>query len=208
MCQIIYARTAIPPDETLQEFFEQNHDGAGMAWQMDGRVEFSKGFFDFSEFLAAFKEIPFPKVAHMRYETHGGVSAELCHPFPVTPSSGLALRGSPTWVLFHNGVYHKFDDDLKMAILSGKLRIPRGPMSDSRAMAILAGKFGLGVLDYLDFGTDRVLLMSGEKIRRYGFWHEKEGWAESAFSARNLGIWKGIDRDSRGGVVYDGSRRD
>jgi hypothetical protein len=188
VCQIVHAETALPPDAYLKEMFERNDDGAGVAWVEDGKVEYSKGYFSFDDFLEALKMIPLPLVAHMRWETHGGVCGELCHPFPITPSSGLALRGNANAVLFHNGVFNTYQRDLRAAILSGKLRTPRGPLSDSRAMAILLGRFGVRILDLLDIGSDRVLIMTPKEITRYGTWGKRDGWWESTPTTVNLGV--------------------
>ncbi len=187
----------------MKGWFEQNHDGAGMAWRGGGneagKVLYSKGYFNFDEFYEIWKDLPFPKVAHMRWATHGGVSQELTQPFPVTPTAGLALIGSAELLLFHNGVWGDHKRDLKQAILSGQLKAPRGPVSDSRVMAMLAGRFGPRVVDWVDLSGDKVLIFGANTVKMWGSWlSHKEGWSQSNHSSIYKGSSAIVVRDFRG----------
>lgn len=183
MCQIFYCPRGEPSKEILQSSWEHNDDGGGMAWIDEGKVQFVKGYSIFEDFYSVWRELPLPKVAHFRFATHGGVCQELTHPFPLTPSAGLALRGAVESVLFHNGVFAAFEPNLRTAIFSGQLRVPRGPLSDSRAMAMLAGRFGKRVLDLLQLGGDRVLVLdSSGSAERWGVWQSEDNlsWYHSS----------------------------
>lgn len=112
MCIIV----AVPQDapmptiETLRECFTSNPDGAGFMWADGKRVHIRKGFMTFQEFLAGIDEEEIPEgsamVMHFRIATHGKVSAECCHPFPVSsePDDLRLAKFESRFGVAHNGV--------------------------------------------------------------------------------------------------------
>jgi hypothetical protein len=80
--------------------------------------------------------IPGTVVMHARWASVGGIRAELRHPFPVTAECSLAATGSAPAVLFQNGTWFEWRDQLDAAVAEG-LEVPDGAMSDARAAAWL-----------------------------------------------------------------------
>lgn len=77
----------LPKKEHLENCFSNNQDGAGFMYTENKKVYISKGYMDFKTFYEAFlvkvkKETP--AVLHFRTATHGSVSKQNCHPFPVS----------------------------------------------------------------------------------------------------------------------------
>lgn len=226
MCQVLFSKTANPPREAIIDANLMNKDGFGYAWVDRDTVRFDKGF-DASELTDALIEkylaLPFPKAIHFRLATHGGVIPELTHPFPIKRGVPHDLVGTARAVLFHNGVWHDYDDRLREGIIAGTINpnVLVGGMSDSRAMAVLAQRFGEDFLDLLSFGSNKVLVLRHDTWYTYGTWTEKEGW-----SASNSRIFRPDEKrndkgryESKGqaldrsglpvqGVLYRGGRRD
>ncbi len=111
---------AMPSEDTLVTMFENNPDGAGLMWAVDGHVHIEKGFMEYSDFAKKIEELgkthnltAIPIVMHFRIATHGGVCPDNCHPFPISDSMGmLKKRQVRTDIgVAHNGViYIKTDD--------------------------------------------------------------------------------------------------
>lgn len=86
MCIILTCeRGARPTRQLLETCFENNPDGAGIMWHEGCAVQVCKGFATCSELARAIDAAPAdsPLVIHMRIATSGGVSAGVCHPFPI-----------------------------------------------------------------------------------------------------------------------------
>ncbi len=185
MCQILFSHKENPPVEVINFANDGNRDGFGYAYSVDGKVVFEKGFTEkqlTTEFVDMYFALPFPKAIHFRLATHGGVTGELTHPFPLKRGVPLVLKGNADSVLFHNGVWNDWDDRLRDGILAGTLNpnILKSQMSDSRAMAILAQRFGTEILDVLSLGTNKVLILQGDTWIKYGNWTDRKGWCASS----------------------------
>lgn len=184
MCQILFSREKNPPAEALKFGNSMNKDGFGFAFVAGGKVKWEKGFLSqdlTDEMIQKYMDLPFPKAIHFRLATHGGTSKELTHPFPIKRGVPLALGGEAESVLFHNGVWSDWDDRIRDGIIAGTINpnYLKEHMSDSRAIAILAQRFGVDFLDVLSLGSNKVLVLSGKTWYRYGSWTEKDGWAAS-----------------------------
>jgi hypothetical protein len=114
MCIIIIKKAGIktPSRKTLKRCFDANPDGAGIAYYNKGDkgCTISKGFMDWVDFCAAVESMPITQdttaIYHFRIATHGSVTPEKCHPFPV--SNKLAdldaiLINTPV-AMAHNGI--------------------------------------------------------------------------------------------------------
>jgi hypothetical protein len=68
--------------------FDNNPHGAGYMVARNGRVEISKGYMTWAEFLRAVNYEKFtaadPVVYHFRISTQAGVNPQMTHPFPLT----------------------------------------------------------------------------------------------------------------------------
>lgn len=117
MCIIAIKNIGIemPSTDTIETMWTNNPDGAGFMYAKDGKVHIEKGFMKLSEFLdrldrlkGCFDTTATPFVLHLRITTHGGTSAENCHPFPI--SDNVAVLQKPVCNtdigVAHNGIIH------------------------------------------------------------------------------------------------------
>lgn len=184
ICQILFSHKSNPPKDVLKYANESNKHGFGYAWADGDQIRWNKGYTAeeltdalIEEYLA----LPFPKAIHFRWATHGGVTPELTHPFPIKRGNSLALDGDAKHVLFHNGVWGDWDDRMREAIFSGAINpnVLTQQMSDSRALAILCQRFGPDILDVLGISGQKVLVLMPQTWYKYGSWTEKDGWSAS-----------------------------
>lgn len=121
MC-IIVAKPAgveFPSTETLKNCWDGNPDGAGIMWSAGDRVEIRKGFMTWDAFLKAVKSVKASIgtegacVMHFRIATHGEVSPECCHPFPLTGDleAMRKTKSSPKVGIAHNGIIDNRNTD-------------------------------------------------------------------------------------------------
>lgn len=152
MCVILVCSQGIAPNQdVLEACAERNDHGAGIAWRDGDVVRWEKGVnMKVPDVQAIMKRIKFPYIIHFRISSVGMICNELCHPFPIggldTRREGQSRHG----VVFHNGTWHLWKSDLKDWCRTTGHRIPDGRLSDSRAMAILAGTYGPNWLTLMD----------------------------------------------------------
>lgn len=115
MC-VICAKPAgvdMPSEGDIMNMWLTNRDGAGFMYPENGKVHIEKGFMKYDEFVARLDEFgkthdlkATPLVMHFRITTHGGTSAENCHPFPITDSIGMLKKLNCTTKvgIAHNGI--------------------------------------------------------------------------------------------------------
>ena len=101
----------LPSEEWLENSFWSNADGGGFAVLKPKSkvIAYEKGYFNLDEYLNVLhSKIRTEDTAliHMRITTHGGTSAECCHPFPITHKYNemKQVKGITDSVLVHNGV--------------------------------------------------------------------------------------------------------
>ena len=103
---------AFPSDATLKRYFKSHSDGAGFAYNENGRVTIVKGLMTLEEFTMRYRECKRKHenssfVFHFRTATSGGVKKHLCQPFPVTNSECLLSAesiGGTQLAVAHNGI--------------------------------------------------------------------------------------------------------
>lgn len=192
MCVIFICGKKRATPEAIADAFLANGSGAGAAWREevplddDGpklddngkelppeiKVHWEKGLMKEEEIQELAARIPLPHVLHFRIPTVGGAVPELTHPFPVEKTAPLWLKGTTGGaVLFHNGHWHSWKTwILELAKLSGgKIKVPRGYWSDSRAMAFAAASCGEGVLEFID---EKICLFTPDQVATFG-----AGWS-------------------------------
>lgn len=108
MCIAVYIpKNQDVTDEIIKNCFENNPDGAGIMYQKDGKVHIQKGFFKVEELIQAFRQVPITldRAIHCRIATSGKISAECCHPFPITNDMKKMGRKTQTVnaAVIHNG---------------------------------------------------------------------------------------------------------
>lgn len=172
MCVIAVYEEVRPTLEDLNKMHTSNKDGAGIAWFEESKVHWKKGLTPKQIFTLS-ESAPFPFVVHFRLGTVG-VGKQLCHPFPITEKGGgPLLEGCSDHVLFHNGHWSQWKDWLIRSYLGSRGTIPDVVWSDSRALAILAYRHGLSLLQFVDH--EKIVVMGKDKIRCYGHWIKEKG---------------------------------
>lgn len=75
----------------LENCFNYNNDGAGLMYNLDGKVYIEKGYMNFRNFYNRIMELDKKiglkdrgLVLHFRITTSGGTCMENCHPFPIS----------------------------------------------------------------------------------------------------------------------------
>ena len=99
--------------KVLENCFDYNNDGAGLMYNLDGKVYIEKGYMNFKNFynrlLELDKEIGLKDrglVMHFRITTSGGTSAQNCHPFSISNDEKVlkALNVTTDVGVAHNGI--------------------------------------------------------------------------------------------------------
>ena len=95
MCIIVGKRKGIelPTKQILENCFDNNSDGSGLAYVKNRKVVIEKGFMTFEAFYKRLMELNKQfdlknkaLLMHFRITTHGGTSKGNCHPFPISNS--------------------------------------------------------------------------------------------------------------------------
>ncbi len=103
----------MPSEETIENMWWRNNDGAGFMYAKDGHVHIQKGFMKYSEFKDALDRLAEKEnlkdlavVMHFRITTHGGTKPANCHPFPISDSIGVLskLQSKCRIGVAHNGI--------------------------------------------------------------------------------------------------------
>lgn len=173
MCVVAIAQEKNLTEEHVKRMFGSNRDGAGVAWRQDGRVHWRKGLSE-EEIRDLCLTLPLPYIAHFRIASCGGVRADLTHPFPIAKDVPLALKGSTSGsVLFHNGHYHRWKDQLLALATNNGIKVPTGAWSDSRLMAWVAAYCGTNILPFFD---EKLVNFSPDDMDIFGVgWSEVDG---------------------------------
>jgi hypothetical protein len=159
MCIAIVCDSNKPTLEQLINSEISNHDGGGIAWVENNKVHWKKNL-KANEIFQISQEKELPQLIHFRLASVGGVNPFLCHPFPITLTADPELEGEADAVLVHNGGYSAWNKMLIDLITIHKI-VPRGPISDTRVMAMFAAHVGnTEVLQYLD---EKVAVLKSDK---------------------------------------------
>ena len=188
MCVIVIVQDVRPTEDQIRGCFQTNPDGAGFAWRENGKVKWLKGIVDVDYCQQMVKDLPLPYIAHFRIASVGGKSTSLTHPFPLEMQVPLELKGEiDGQVLFHNGHWSKWKDALIEAAILG-VKIPRGEMSDTRVMAWLAARGGIGIFE--NAIEEKVVIFGNQRtdiFPKFGWYKKEVGGGTLWFS--NL-IWE------------------
>jgi hypothetical protein len=203
MCLIIACPPGKRPSvEPVHRSCQKNDDGSGVSWVQGGHVHWAKGLSE-EKLLAILSVIPkeLPLVIHNRLATVGGECAALSHPFLLsfgqTPNEGSTKQS----MLFHNGHWNDWKDMLLSTLAARKMRLPNGPWSDSRALALLTHVYGEEFLNFVS--EQRVCIVSPSGFITYGSgWSSHEeclvsnSYSFSAPTTIEVGYGKGWSRDT------------
>lgn len=104
---------AIPSKKILETCWKNNPDGAGFAFNDNGKVVIHKGFMDFTSFYTDFEQCNkiynFKNrgvLIHFRIATHGAVNGAMTHPFPIHADEGALSKPvfRSNYAVIHNGI--------------------------------------------------------------------------------------------------------
>ena len=174
MCILAVATAgAVFSRSTLEDMFYANSDGAGWAYARNGLIYYSKGYTSVGKFIKAVQKLPLDceRMVHCRIGTHGGITKELTHPFPVSRDYRVMERLNGTlsrgYILAHNGILNNFTPD--------KLHSDTEELV--RCLANIKGDImDEGMRDLINAlikGSRVAILNTDGKIKRYG-----TGWTE------------------------------
>lgn len=118
MCVIVYKpKNSKIRLNTLKACWDANPHGAGIMWADDGKVFGIKGLMKFKDLETILRKSEMVTdddrvngdlglVFHFRLATHGGISPENCHPFPISDDMAdlKALHWEDDLGVAHNGV--------------------------------------------------------------------------------------------------------
>lgn len=175
MCVAICVPVGVKPpsDDDLAQCERANRDGGGIAWSEGNTVRWLKGITlkEMRPILDAFAGGSPGMFIHFRISTAGGVSDELCHPFPVSRTASTDVAGKAKMVMMHNGTLRNWQETLLQTL---RTKLPPGDWSDTRAMAFMAGQYGENMFNLFD---EKVATLDHRgNIRRYGGrWTEYAG---------------------------------
>lgn len=176
--------SGFPKEETLKSAEMLNKDGGGIAWIDNGKVKWEKGMHITSGYIMDLIEkekMQLPIIVHFRIATHGTVDTPLCHPFAISEGvDDLSAKGEDEQgVLFHNGVWHDYDEmAMKVATSDKDIQIPDGDLSDSRIMAWLVKYLGM---NYLSMIKEKSIVLTPKGIFQYG-----DGWCDVKVDDKTL----------------------
>ncbi len=151
MCIVIVKteKTDIPKEQ-LKESFDNNRDGSGYLFAMNGNLTIKKGFFVFNDFYDNYsrdmEKFNNPvSIIHFRITTHGITNKTNCHPFLINDGIGFAHNGMIDFVDDHK----KKSDTLmfKNEILS---ILPDGFIFNDSIMKLIEASIGTSKLAFLD----------------------------------------------------------
>jgi len=167
MCLIIVCEKNIPSIETMQKANNYNNDGIGVAYRKDGKVVVKKDL-NVKEAYNLLTSVELPAIVHFRLATAGGASKKLIHPFIIDKHSDVSNKSFETdkAVLFQNGHYSDYEDKLINLCIHQGFPVPSGPMSDSRAIAIMVSVLGDGLLKLIK--TSKFVVFSTKNLKVFG----------------------------------------
>lgn len=164
--------------DILEVMIERNPDGVGVAYNTGREVVFKKGLQDADEVLAYIDRHRAKMhycVFHARIATSGGVSAEKCHPYPLTAdlrqlnATHGTTRGA---VCFHNGMLSvNIEQGLNDTQSFIKNDLARLNAIDGRG--VKSGKYD--ELIKLATRGSRFVIMYPEGLKCYGEWETEDG---------------------------------
>lgn len=184
MCILILKKAgySLPSKERLKTCYNNNKDGAGYAFAINGLVHIKKGFFNFEDFYkelkADYKKNELKNVnvlLHFRIGTSGGINERKTHPFilsnkskQVNKYSAEIITAEP--VVGHNGVFSSY--------VYGSLSDTQNFIKD-----FLHGVYNSNLADNLknylikkEIGNSKLLILEPSgRVKKYGDFIEDGG---------------------------------
>ncbi len=178
MCDIIYK----PAEQqiykkTLKKVWDMNSDGAGLAYNQNGRVLIDKGYMTFKEFWKALKPHQDKDlIIHFRWSTSGITNKGQTHPFPLSQNNRIltARKLVCHYALAHNGIMQSFGNKKVSDTMDFIKRILQGARFNQKMM----------LLNYKVDRSNCFALLTGQKIYLLGDFTDVEGCLHSSLTWR------------------------
>lgn len=169
----------MPKVSTLEACFDSNPNGAGYMYRRNNMVHIRKGFMKFKDFYDdAIANVGNKDdvVFHFRIATHGKISPENTHPFPITSvrSELHELIFDCKRALVHNGILYDFvdrNDDISDSAFFAKMLYPCRRESQYKAVLGCHNKSSKFVVMTSKFTT-----VSGQFVKKYGCYFSNYGF--------------------------------
>lgn len=180
MCIIAIYDTTIqqrPDRETLERMINRNPDGVGCAWNDGENVHFRKGLATASEVLALYAQVESEArcfVFHARIATSGGVSAQKCHPFPITADEvelNITTYDGTRACAFHNGVF-RLTPQTGLNDTQTLIKTMLAPLYRRDRYGVEAGKYH-ALIQYLT-RDNRFVILTPTSCYLYGTWEKAD----------------------------------
>jgi len=177
MCVIAIYEDNYPKLKDLQDMENLNNDGAGFSYIKNNKLYFEKSMNLTAKMIIdkiKINKIKLPIIIHFRIKSSGILSDSLCHPFIISKNSKTLnkLKGNNVKsILYHNGTYREWQEDLKQICILNKIKIPNGDLSDSKALSFICSIMGDNYLNVIDTES-RFIIQTKDKILKFGKWSE------------------------------------
>lgn len=170
MCLAIFKpkNKEMPSFKTLENAWQNNPDGAGLAIVNGDEVRIIKGLMTLEDLILELSHdylTGLDVVIHFRWATSGHVSPEMTHPFPVSTDNYdlKSLRIDTDTAIIHNGVMFspKLNSGYSDTAIFTKYYALKNGLTDKEINQII--------------GSDRLAIASKNGVRLIGSWHEIDG---------------------------------
>lgn len=189
MCVILVCKNTKPTMEILRQCAIANPHGIGIAWKESSleNIQYKKGA-SLKEVYSISQKQQLPQVIHFRLASVGKVSKLLCHPFSISNTVTLEVKGSSKALLFHNGHWGEWHSWCTK-IREKSPRFFNQLVSDSRVIAYLLYLKGRKVLEEI---AGKFVIFSNKGIAIYGGgWQEENGICFSnLYWKRDFSVYK------------------
>ncbi len=158
MCVILVkpAKTQMFKWEYIYNSMNNNSDGAGIMFPLDGKVQIHKGFMNYRQLRRFFRTMKgnvnlydIPIVFHARLATHGKTKPENTHPFPLSNdrSAVQAITSTCDIGFAHNGVISQMprDDifsDSQLLVMNYLANLSWADLNKGHVRALIEQLFG------------------------------------------------------------------
>lgn len=170
-------------DEELKNCFENNPDGAGIAFAKDGKLYLIKGIFDKNKFIEKVRQVENvvdgDMLIHCRISTSGLVDTNNCHPHVVNEKTAL----------IHNGVLHGINvptdskvSDTVIFIHEYLKNLPEDFMKDKNIIKLIEAAIGnYNKFCFINNKGETVIVNESEGEWHNGVWYSNDSYSRPKF---------------------------
>lgn len=188
----------MPSMETLLECWAQNPDGAGFMYNDGVKVRIEKGFMTWESFKRRIEKLQESfdiesktLVCHFRIATHGEVSRECCHPFPITTRLDeiRSCKCVTDMGVAHNGIIQGRNTSALKSDTMDYIMSVIAPMYAEMGSRFAESKHMRKVIENTINGSRMVFLNPDGSFQLVGSWHVDEGCYYSNLYHKSYRNW-------------------